>query len=159
MSAYYVFPRKPDEIYHYGMPERSGRYAWGSGDRPYQRLEGRVRKVENKLKKRLDTADKRVKPMQDRANKKYQEAVKKSNSFFYSEKSAQKAFEKAMTAQKKVNKEEYRAAKQYLKSQKLFNKLNVTMTDDLQKRGQEYYNRVVESSKETYLIALGRRMG
>lgn len=28
-----------EELYHYGTPERSGRYRWGSGDRPYQRLE------------------------------------------------------------------------------------------------------------------------
>lgn len=26
-----------DELYHYGMPKRSGRYPWGSGDDPYQR--------------------------------------------------------------------------------------------------------------------------
>lgn len=26
-----------EELYHYGMPERSGRYPWGSGERPYQR--------------------------------------------------------------------------------------------------------------------------
>ena len=25
-----------DDIYHYGMPRRSGRYPWGSGDDPYQ---------------------------------------------------------------------------------------------------------------------------
>lgn len=25
-----------DELYHYGMPRRSGRYPWGSGDDPYQ---------------------------------------------------------------------------------------------------------------------------
>ena len=25
-----------DELYHYGMPRRSGRYPWGSGERPYQ---------------------------------------------------------------------------------------------------------------------------
>lgn len=40
----YVYPIKPTELYHYGMPERSGRYAWGSGDRPYQRLEGKISK-------------------------------------------------------------------------------------------------------------------
>lgn len=27
------------ELYHYGMPRRSGRYPWGSGNRPYQKLE------------------------------------------------------------------------------------------------------------------------
>lgn len=26
----------PDELMHYGMPRRSGRYPWGSGDDPYQ---------------------------------------------------------------------------------------------------------------------------
>ena len=25
-----------DELMHYGMPRRSGRYPWGSGDNPYQ---------------------------------------------------------------------------------------------------------------------------
>ncbi len=25
-----------NELYHYGMPKRSGRYPYGSGDRPYQ---------------------------------------------------------------------------------------------------------------------------
>ena len=24
------------ELYHYGIPRRSGRYPWGSGDRPFQ---------------------------------------------------------------------------------------------------------------------------
>lgn len=38
----YVYPVKPDEIYHYGMPRRSGRYPWGSGDRPYQSEGGRI---------------------------------------------------------------------------------------------------------------------
>lgn len=28
--------RYSNELYHYGMPRRSGRYPWGSGDRPYQ---------------------------------------------------------------------------------------------------------------------------
>lgn len=35
----YIYPLKPDEIYHFGTKEHSGRYPWGSGDRPRQRLE------------------------------------------------------------------------------------------------------------------------
>lgn len=27
-----------NELYHYGMPRRSGRYPWGSGDNPYQHM-------------------------------------------------------------------------------------------------------------------------
>lgn len=33
------------ELLHEGIKERSGRYPWGSGQRPYQRLEGAGRKV------------------------------------------------------------------------------------------------------------------
>lgn len=29
-----------NELFHYGMPKRSGRYPYGSGDRPYQRSGG-----------------------------------------------------------------------------------------------------------------------
>lgn len=32
----YIYPLKPEEIYHFGTKEHSGRYPWGSGDRPYQ---------------------------------------------------------------------------------------------------------------------------
>ena len=28
---------RSDELMHYGTPRHSGRYPWGSGDRPFQR--------------------------------------------------------------------------------------------------------------------------
>lgn len=31
---YYVINKK--ELYHYGIPRRSGRYPYGSGERPFQ---------------------------------------------------------------------------------------------------------------------------
>ena len=33
-----AYENKPDinELMHYGMPRRSGRYPWGSGKDPYQ---------------------------------------------------------------------------------------------------------------------------
>lgn len=36
MNDFYTKPIRPDEIYHYGIKRRSGRYPYGSGDRPYQ---------------------------------------------------------------------------------------------------------------------------
>ena len=39
-----------DDIMHYGMPRRSGRYPWGSGDDPYQRNRDFLSRVED-LKK------------------------------------------------------------------------------------------------------------
>lgn len=41
----------PDELMHYGMPRRSGRYPWGSGEDPYQHgrdFLGRVEELKNK---------------------------------------------------------------------------------------------------------------
>jgi len=39
------------ELYHYGMPRRSGRYPWGSGDNPYQHGPGTLTIRDNELKK------------------------------------------------------------------------------------------------------------
>lgn len=40
MNSFYSYPVRPDDILHYGVRGKSGRYPWGSGGRPYQRLEG-----------------------------------------------------------------------------------------------------------------------
>lgn len=48
-----------NDLYHYGMPRRSGRYPWGSGDRPYQRNNISIpsnKIVEKSIKKRTDLA-------------------------------------------------------------------------------------------------------
>lgn len=52
----YKHPIRPDELYHYGIKRRSGRYPWGSGDRPYQDREKEfgVELFKNSEKKNLD---------------------------------------------------------------------------------------------------------
>lgn len=50
-----------NELYHIGMPRRSGRYPWGSGDRPYQGLS------KGKYQQSSDHASKVVKKGQDNA--------------------------------------------------------------------------------------------
>ena len=39
---------KDKELMHFGMPRRSGRYPWGSGERPYQGDDAVVKKKKNK---------------------------------------------------------------------------------------------------------------
>lgn len=146
----YIYPIRPDEIYHYGMPERSGRYAWGSGDRPYQRLEKKVSRMENRLTKRFNRADSRIDKKQNVANKKYEQAIRKSNSLLATKKSEEKAFDKATRAQRVVNKEIYSMSRLYEKYSKAFDKLDVVMDPELQKKGLEYYNTLVENSKMQY---------
>lgn len=38
----YTHPIRPNELYHYGMPRRSGRYPWGSGERPLRRIKDKI---------------------------------------------------------------------------------------------------------------------
>lgn len=54
----YVQPTKPNEIYHFGIKRRSGRYPYGSGERPYQDRESgkKTSKYEVKEVSRLKTA-------------------------------------------------------------------------------------------------------
>ena len=35
-----------DELFHYGIKRRSGRYPWGSGDDPYQRTGDFISRVQ-----------------------------------------------------------------------------------------------------------------
>ena len=35
------------ELKHYGIPRRSGRYPWGSGENPYQSLSGFLSSVQS----------------------------------------------------------------------------------------------------------------
>lgn len=42
--------RNGNELYHFGTREHSGRYPWGSGSRPFQRLEGAGQKIKAKIK-------------------------------------------------------------------------------------------------------------
>lgn len=57
MNEFYEPPLKPDEIYHFGIKRRSGRYPWGSGERPYQSDEkGSRPKYEKKTVDKVKTA-------------------------------------------------------------------------------------------------------
>lgn len=55
MTSVICIPKESMEIYHFGIKERSGRYPWGSGKRPHQRLES-----PEERKKRLDENRERV---------------------------------------------------------------------------------------------------
>lgn len=46
-----------DELYHYGMPRRSGRYPWGSGDNPYQHSGDFLSRIEELKKQGLSDTE------------------------------------------------------------------------------------------------------
>ena len=54
-----MYKDKPpiDELMHYGMPRRSGRYPWGSGDSPYQHSGDFLSRVEELIDKGMSEKD------------------------------------------------------------------------------------------------------
>lgn len=147
------------EIYHYGMPERSGRYAWGTGDRPYQRLEGKASRMESRLRKRFSSVDDKTSKMQSRANKLFDKAGKQRNSRRQSTRDkSQKTFDKGYDIWEKKGRVEYSMDKMYQRYLKRFESLDLTMDDDLKAKGLEYYNRVFENTNSQYKMALLKRI-
>lgn len=47
----YIYPTTSNEIFHYGIKRRSGRYPWGSGENPYQDLGGKRRVSSKELRR------------------------------------------------------------------------------------------------------------
>ena len=50
MSYYGIAESMEDSLEHYGMPRRSGRYPWGSGENPYQHAVDFIGRVEQMRK-------------------------------------------------------------------------------------------------------------
>lgn len=116
MTSVICIPKESMEIYHFGIKERSGRYPWGSGKRPHQRLES-----PEERKKRLDENRERVMKsgtaseikeyISEMSSREIQEAVqriewtKRLNSLSESEsKSIFEKIDKTVTKAGKVNK-------------------------------------------------------
>ena len=57
IRSYYGVSDEPKALTHYGMPRRSGRYPWGSGDNPYQRSGDWLSRVEKMQKDGMSKKD------------------------------------------------------------------------------------------------------
>lgn len=88
----HAYPPRSNEIYHYGIKRRSGRYPWGSGERPYQGMSSSalsVYKIANE-KEKVITKD-------------IKEAAKASNSKLYGLENRLKTVD---SIQRKINKKQ-----------------------------------------------------
>lgn len=149
------------ELYHYGVKHRSGRYPWGSGEDPYQseeRKKTKLKKMNVRLQKKFNKVDQKASSKQKTANKYFQKAVKKEGSFFSTEKGVRKAYDKAASAQKEVNRQMYRANRSYQRYLKKVEKMGLNQNPELQKRGQTYYDFVTNSSQSQYQAILAKKI-
>lgn len=76
MNKFYVLPPTPNDIYHYGIKRKSGRYPWGSGERPYQSVNGGKDDRTNKTKKLVSSDEYREIRTREKERKKELEGVK-----------------------------------------------------------------------------------
>lgn len=86
MSYFYILD---GELYHYGTQGKSGRYKWGTGDRPYQRLEtAKAKKYKKSLPKRLleKRAEKKAVKAKKEADRKLREVEEERKKYLYQQK-------------------------------------------------------------------------
>lgn len=148
-----------NELYHYGMPRRSGRYPWGSGQRPFQSSEGKADRMTGRLQKKFERADFKTAKLQDKANRKFNKANQQRNSIFKFERDkAEDTFDEGYKLEEKKQRIEYRMSKKYDRYLTKFDKLNAEIDDELKSKGLEYYNRVLNNTDSQYKAALLKRV-
>lgn len=162
-----------EELYHFGIPRRSGRYPWGSGDRPFQSSGGKVSvsKEERKKAKRAAKADKRIsktaKKMQnisfkmegreDKANKYYAKAERQRYSILPGSKRRSKdSFAKAEYQKGMSNRYARKGELKYKKLLKKYGATRVNSNDKARVLGERYIALVAENTKMTYYSTMRR---
>lgn len=144
-------------LIHYGIPKRSGRYPWGSGKRPFQSGGGR----EQRISRRADRINKRaVKKMtkletkrelgQKKADKYFDKAVRRSTSFFSTQRRVNRAVDTAYSAQQKVTRLEQKGKKYYQKIQKKMSRMDKKIDPKVQEMGERYIQYTMNNSKAMY---------
>jgi hypothetical protein len=141
---------------HYGIPRRSGRYPYGSGERPFQGEDKEAIRAAKKLakderykmsvQKRLDKTVKRYEKAQNKANKASNKAQKKAYSHFASYNSANKAMDKAAKKQFKADKVAYKGNKIYTRAQKKLKNSQISLDEETIKKGKMFADRVFQAS-------------
>ena len=146
MSNWMLVPAQND-ILHFGVKGKSGRYPWGSGDRPYQRLERRAGRVEKRMYKTAAQRD----AAQNVANKKFKKAEDKTYRRFSTRKSVRKAMDQAYVAQRKASRYNVKGSKQYDKLRKILDRIgDLKLNPKTKALGDEFIKRVMENSEALY---------
>lgn len=158
MRKMYNYPR---ELYHFGIPHRSGRYPWGSGSRPYQseeakkeRLSNRASRINQRTTKKFSRLEKGITKRQKKADKEFNKAEKKSVSYFSTQRGIDRAMDRAIVAQRRVHNLEYKGGQYYKKQKAKLDKMSMSMNSDLQEKGERYLSNVSENTKRIYNMTL-----
>lgn len=149
-----------EELYHFGIPRRSGRYPWGSGDRPFQSSGGKSSKTERKKQRvakgyakstrKLEKIDAKRQRQQEKANKSYTKAEKKYYSKLSSQKSTDKAYSRAESQQYKANRLAKKGEDWYKKMKKKYSNQGINIDPKTKALGEKYIELVAANTKMYY---------
>ena len=152
-----------DELYHFGVKERSGRYAWGSGKRPHQRLEKtqarrsrRGDRINRRALKKIARMDVKNEERQAEADKLYNKAAKRSVSMFSTQKRAREAYNQAELIQRKIDVAQYKGSKYIQRQQRKLERIGIDQHPDLKASGDRYLEYVRRNTSRMHTAHMVR---
>lgn len=166
--SYFVISKSEYDIVHFGIKRRSGRYPWGSGERPYQSegggSSGSSDGIGSAIRKRriasgevkLTKLKKKYEKQSAAAAKSYAKAEKKSYGFFANQDRAKEYMIRASNAKYKANKTAYKAKKIYQRIMRQAEKEGLTLSKDSAKIGQMFLDAIARNSDIMYSLDLNK---
>lgn len=115
------------------------------------------KKLDDKATAKLNKLDAQYQKRQARADRAFVKAERKANSFFSSEKSANKAYRKASKKQFKANKAAYKGKEWFRQMEKAYKDAGIDMKPETRSLGREFVKRVERQSKAMYNAQWARR--
>lgn len=103
-----------------------------------------------RFEKKMTNFDRKIQQRDTKARLRYQKAMKKSGSWFASQKSVNKQVKESVKQTNKADKIAAKGANYYTKMQKKFDKLGLDMNPELRNLGEEYLSRMQNRTQALY---------
>lgn len=118
-----------------------------------KRAEG-LDRTYNKSVKKFNKLSKKVSKQQELTSRAYAKFVKKQDSAFASKKSVNKALDKSVEAQKKLNVLQKKAVNWYKKMEKSFSKIDYALDNETKRVGQSYIDALAKNASDIFNMRL-----
>lgn len=166
--SYFVISKSDADVLHFGIKRRSGRYPWGSGERPYQGETGRKSDSSDSIgsvirKRRIASGEVKLTKLKKKYEKQsaaaakiYAKAERKSYGLLANPDKAKEYMVRASNVKYKANKTAYKAKKIYQRIMRQAEKEGLTLSKDSAKIGQMFLDAIAHNSDIMYSLDLNK---